>query len=218
MLERTRELNDWLSGQRCRALVEALSQKKFKALYCERSADAVNYILGEAESAGSIGFGGSLSVADMKLSASLLEAGKEILNHGLPDLTPEQRTEIMRRQQTCDLFLSGTNAATLDGCLINIDGLGNRVSAMIYGPKKVIVVVGRNKIVEGGIIEGIQRIKRESAPPNARRLGKKTPCAGTGFCTDCDSPDRICHVTTIIDSKPSGTDIHVLVVNEEMGL
>jgi hypothetical protein len=124
----------------------------------------------------------------------------------------------MKRQQTCDLFLSGTNAATTDGCLINIDGLGNRVAAMIYGPNKVIVVVGRNKIVEGDLIDGIQRIKAESAPPNARRLGRNTPCAVTGFCSDCDSPDRICHVTTIIDSKPSATDLHVLVVNEDMGL
>ncbi len=218
MLDRTRELADWLTGQKCRALVEALNRKNFQALYCAGSEAAADYILAEAGTAHSIGFGGSLSVADMKLTATLMEAGKEILNHGFPDLTPEQRTEIMQRQQTCDLFVTGTNAATIDGALINIDGLGNRVAAMIYGPKKVIVVVGRNKIVEGDIIAGIQRVKNESAPPNARRLGKKTPCAQTGFCCDCDSPERICHVTTIIDSKPSGTDIRVLVVNEDMGL
>jgi hypothetical protein len=126
--------------------------------------------------------------------------------------------EIMKRQLTCDLFLSGTNAATLDGCLVNIDGNGNRVAAMIYGPSKVIVVVGRNKIVEGDIGDAIKRVKDKASPPNAMRLGKKTPCATTGFCCDCDSPQRICHVTTIIDSKPSQTDFHVLVVNEDMGL
>ena len=200
------------------SLVDALHAKHFTAVYCENGEDAAAYILEEAESANSIGFGGSYSVADLQVETSLRESGKEILNHGHPDLTPEQKHETMQRQQTCDLFLCGTNAATTDGCLINIDGRGNRVSAMIYGPKKVIVVVGRNKIVEGDIIDGIQRIKNESAPPNAKRLNKKTPCAESGFCSDCDSPDRICHVTTIIDSKISGSDFHVLVVNEDMGL
>jgi L-lactate utilization protein LutB len=218
MQPRTLELNDWLSEKKCRKLVDNLNARHFKATYCATSQEAADYILAEAQTARSIGFGGSLSVADLKLTTPLREQGKEILNHGFPDLTPEQRVEIMKRQLTCDLFLSGTNAATLDGCLVNIDGNGNRVAAMIYGPSKVIVVVGRNKIVEGDIGDAIKRVKDKASPPNAMRLGKKTPCATTGFCCDCDSPQRICHVTTIIDSKPSQTDFHVLVVNEDMGL
>ena len=218
MQPRTLEFNAWLSEKICRKLVANLAAKHFKAVYCATGQEAADYILAEAQSAHSIGFGGSLSVADMKLTTLLKDQGKEILNHGFPDLTVEQRVEIMKRQQTCDLFLSGTNAATLDGCLVNIDGNGNRVAAMIYGPSKVIVVVGRNKIVEGDIGDAIQRIKDRSAPPNAMRLGKQTPCATTGFCCDCDSPQRICHITTIIDSKPTLTDFHVLVVNEDMGL
>ncbi|MFO7936612.1 MAG: lactate utilization protein [Kiritimatiellia bacterium] len=218
MLERTRKLNDWLTGQKCKALVDVLTEKHFTAVYCESSKDAVSYILKEAESAGSIGFGGSLSIADLQIEDTLRQAGKEILNHGNPELSSEQKHEITLRQQTCDLFLSGTNAATLDGCLVNIDGRGNRVSAMIFGPKKIIVVVGRNKIVEGDFVDGIERVKNVSAPPNARRLNKKTPCAESGFCADCDSPDRICHVTSVIDSKISGSDFHILVVNEDMGL
>lgn len=218
MLEKTKELNSWLTGCKCKALVDALNKKHFTAVYCETEKDAAEYILKEAENAESIGFGGSYSVSDMQVEAALVKDGKEILNHGNPELTPEQKYEITLRQQTCDLFLSGTNAATLDGCLINIDGRGNRVSAMIFGPKKVIIVVGRNKIVEGDFADGIQRIKNEAAPPNALRLNKETPCAKTGFCHDCDTPDRICHVTTIIDSKPSGSDFHVLVVNQDMGL
>jgi hypothetical protein len=218
MQEKTKELNNWLTGKKCKALVEALNKKHFTAVYCKSEKEAAEYILKEAEEAQSIGFGGSISVADLQIEAALEKSGKKILNHGRPGLTTEQKFEAMQRQQSCDLFLSGTNAATIDGCLINIDGRGNRVSAMIYGPKKVIVVVGRNKIVEGDIVDGIQRIKNESAPPNAKRLNKETPCAKTGFCHDCDSPDRICHVTTIIDSKPSGSDFHILVVNEDMGL
>jgi L-lactate utilization protein LutB len=218
MLPRTLELNDWTSEKKCRKLVENLARKHFTAVYCATAQDAADYILKEAEEVANVGFGGSLSVADLKLTSPLADRGKEILNHGFPDLSPEQRVAIMKRQQTCDLFLTGTNAVTLDGCLVNIDGNGNRVAAMIYGPSKVIVVAGRNKIVEGSIGDALKRIKRLSAPPNALRLGKQTPCAAAGFCADCDSPQRICHVTTVIDSKPSLTDLHVLVVNEDMGL
>ena len=218
MQPRTIELNDWTSEKKCRRLVENLAKKHFTAVYCATAQEAADYILKEAGAAVSVGFGGSLSVADLKLTTPLAAQGKEILNHGFPDLAPEQRMAIMKRQQTCDLFLTGTNAVTLDGCLVNIDGNGNRVAAMIYGPSKVIVVAGRNKIVEGDVNDAIRRVKNLSAPPNAARLSKQTPCAATGFCADCDSPQRICHITTIIDSKPSLTDMHVLVVNEDMGL
>ena len=218
MLPRTIELNNWTAEKKCRKLVENLIKKHFTAVYCATAKKAADYILGQAQTAKSVGFGGSLSVADLKLTTILADQGKEILNHGFPDLTPEQKQAIMKRQQTCDLFLTGTNAVTLDGCLVNIDGNGNRVAAMIYGPSKVIVVAGRNKIVEGDVCAALRRIKDKSAPPNAMRLGKQTPCAVTGFCADCDSPQRICHVTTIIDSKPSQTDLHVVVVNEDMGL
>jgi hypothetical protein len=124
----------------------------------------------------------------------------------------------MRRQLTCDLFLTGTNALTMDGCLVNIDATGNRAAAMFFGPDKVIVVAGRNKIVNGDIDDAVRRIKGCASPPNTRRLNFKTPCASTGLCSDCSSPDRICRITTIIDRKPRQTDLRVLVVNEDMGL
>lgn len=218
MQPRTLELNDWTSEKKCRAVVAALAKNRFTAVYCATAQEAADYILKHAETARTVGFGGSLSVADLKLTTTLSEQGKEILNHGFPNLTPEQKQATMKRQQTCDLFLTGTNAVTLDGCLVNIDGNGNRVAAMIYGPSQVIVVAGRNKIVEGDVADAIKRIKNQSSPPNAMRLNKQTPCATTGFCCDCDSPQRICNVTTIIDRKPTLTDLHVLVVNEDMGL
>ncbi len=218
MQTRTIELNTWTSEKKCRAVVAALAKRRFTAVYCASAREAADYILAQAEGARTIGFGGSLSVADIALTATLADRGKEILNHGNPGLTPEQKREVMNRQQTCDLFLSGANAVTLDGCVVNIDGIGNRVSAMIYGPTKVIVVAGRNKIVEGDVADALRRIKDKASPPNAMRLGKQTPCAVTGFCADCDSPQRICNVTTILERKPSLTDFHVLVVNEDMGL
>ena len=213
----TSELNNWTHEQKCKKAVEVLGKKGFVAVYCATSVEAVDYILKEALEAKTIGFGGSMSVANLQLSDNLQQMGKELLNHGVPNLSMEERLEIMRRQLNCDLFLTGTNALTLTGCLVNIDATGNRVGAMIFGPRKVIVVAGRNKLVSD-TQAALQRIKDYASPPNAKRLNYKTPCAVTGFCADCNSPERICRVTSIIEYKPRLTDMRVLVVNEEMGL
>lgn len=211
------DLTYWNYEQKCQKAVKALSKNGFKAIYCGTKQEAFNYIMQETRGSNSIGFGGSLSVADLNLAEILKDSGKELLNHGIPGLSPEERLSIMRRQLTCDLFLTGTNALTLEGRLVNIDGSGNRAAAMFFGPQKVIIVSGRNKIAEN-TKEALRRIKAYAAPPNARRLNMNTPCAETGFCTDCDSPNRICRITTIIEKKPRFTDIHVLVVNEDLGL
>lgn len=217
-MSRTEELNDWAYALKCEKAVAGLKKNGFDALYCQSGEEVFHYIVNEAEKAKSVGFGGSLSVSDLKLADKLKGMGKEILNHAAPDLTPEEKLAVTRRQLTCDLFLTGSNAVTLSGVLVNIDGNGNRAAAMFYGPLKVIVVVGRNKLVDGGVEDAIRRIKEFAAPANAKRLDLATPCATTGFCSDCNSPQRICRVTTIIEKKPRNTDIRVLVVNEEMGL
>ena len=211
------ELNNWTHEQKCKKAVEVLGKKGFIAVYCATSVEAVDYILKESAEAKTIGFGGSMSVANLQLSDKLQQMDRELLNHGIPNLSMEERLEIMRRQLNCDLFLTGTNALTLTGCLVNIDATGNRVGAMIFGPRKVIVVAGRNKLVSD-TEAALERIKDYASPPNAKRLNYKTPCAVTGFCADCNSPERICRVTSIIEYKPRLTDMRVLVVNEDMGL
>jgi hypothetical protein len=217
-MELTKELVDWSYGQKCEMAVNSLKKNGFDAIYCPTCAEAYDYIMAEAAGSDSVGFGGSLSVAGLKVAERLKEMGKELLIHSDRGLTSEERRDVMRRQLTCDLFLSGTNALTLSGCLVNIDATGNRVGSMLFGPKKVIVVAGRNKLVDGDISDAVKRIKAWSSPPNARRLNFNTPCAKTGFCCDCNSPERICRITTIIDRKPRQTDLRVLVVNAEMGL
>jgi L-lactate utilization protein LutB len=212
------ELSAWAFEQKCEKAVESLGKNGFTAVYCRTAQDAYDIINKEAAEARTIGFGGSMSVVDLEIEKLLQEQGKEILNHGRPGLTPAESLEIRRRQLTCDLFLTGTNALTLSGALVNIDGAGNRVAAMIFGPRKVIVLAGRNKLVDGSIDDAIKRVKDFAAPPNAKRLNLNTPCAKTGFCVDCGSPDRICRVTTVMDRKPRVADIIVLVVNEDMGL
>jgi L-lactate utilization protein LutB len=213
----TEELVSWTHEQKCHKAVEALGKNGFSALYCATPQDACDYIVTEANAALTVGFGGSMSIAGLGVEAILREQGKEILNHGLQGLSRDERMEIMRRQLTCDLFLSGCNALTLNGALVNIDATGNRAAAMFFGPRKVIVVVGRNKLVDGTAQDAVLRVKNWATPPNARRLNFNTPCASTGFCSDCNSPDRLCRVTTIIDRKPRFTDVRVLVVNSDLG-
>jgi len=217
-MSKTKELVDWTHERKCLNAVESLGRNGFTAVYCQTADEAAQYILAEAADARTVGFGGSMTIADLDLGPRLLEKGKELLNHGAPGLSLEERLSIMHRQLACDLFLTGSNALTLSGCLVNIDATGNRVGSMFFGPKKVIVVVGRNKLVDGDAADAVRRVKDWASPPNARRLGYKTPCAETGFCQECNSPERICRITVIMDRKPKFTDVRVLVVNEDMGL
>lgn len=212
----TDDLINWSFEQKCRKTVDALEKNGFIAQYCATLQDAASYIVTAATAAHTIGFGGSMSIAALDVEKLLRDQGKEILNHAAGG-SRDEKLAIMRRQLTCDLFLTGSNAVTLDGELVNIDATGNRVGAMLFGPEKVIVVAGRNKLVDGSLQDAIKRVKNWATPPNSKRLNFKTPCSATGFCSDCNAPDRLCRVTTIIDRKPRFTDLHVLVVNAEMG-
>lgn len=206
----------WVYEQKCKKAVQALQNNGFEAIYCQNRQEAYDNIISAAQNADSIGFGGSMSVEELQLIPELKKMGKELLHHGLPGLTPGEQQDIRRRELTCDLFLTSSNAVTLAGQLVNIDGVGNRVGAMTFGPKKVIVVAGRNKIVED-LDAAMKRIKFIAAPANARRLNKRLPCASTGFCSNCKSPESICRATVILDLKPSLSDISVLIINDDMG-
>ena len=195
----------------------ALRRRGFAAECFATGAAAAARVSELAADAKSVGFGGSMTLAALGLAETLAAAGKEIWRHGDPKWRPEEKMDVMRRELMCDLFLTSANALTADGRLVNIDGNGNRVAASIYGPKKVVFVVGRNKLVDGGLDDAVARIKRCACPPNCRRLNKRTPCALTGECADCSSPDRICMVTVVMDRRPRSTDVHVVLVDEELG-
>lgn len=185
----------------CLKAVEGLEKRGFEAVFVKTGAEAAALVMKEAEVAQSVGWGGSETVKALGLREKLVAAGKEIRDH----------------QLVMDLFLLSANAITADGRIVNIDGNGNRVAASINGPKRVIYLIGRNKIVDGGIDAAIARIKKFACPPNCKRLGKQTPCALTGVCGDCDSPDRICKVTAIFDRKPTGISAKVIVIDEDLG-
>ena len=181
--------------------VEALRRRGYEAVAVATREEAKAVVLKEAESAASVGWGGSETIKEIGARAALESSGKEIRDH----------------QTQMDLFLLSANAMTEDGIIVNIDGTGNRVAASIFGPKRVVYVVGRNKVVPGGVLEAIVRAKKSACPPNCRRLSKKTPCATLGTCADCDSPDRICKVTAVFDRCPTRTSTLVVLVDEDLG-
>ena len=190
-----------MSEELCRRAVEGLRRRGYEAVFAHTPEEAAALVMREAEHAASVGWGGSETIKALGVRERLAAAGKEIRDH----------------QLVMDLFLLSANALTADGRIVNIDGRGNRVAASIAGPSRVVYVIGRNKIVEGGVDDAIARIKRCACPPNCRRLGKKTPCAVTGVCADCDSPDRICKVTAVFDRRPTGISTLAIVVDADLG-
>jgi hypothetical protein len=209
------EIGLWQLEARARRCVEALRKNGFDAAFYPGAESVRTRVLAECEKAGSIGFGGSLSVRELGIFEALEGKGKTLLDHGR--VPPEQKAAARIGQLTCDLFLTGTNAVTLDGCLVNLDMIGNRINAMAFGPGKTVVVAGGQKVV-ADVSEAIRRIKATAAPRNAKRLQLSTPCVSSGFCQDCDSPQRICRVYSIIERKPAHSDISVLLCGEPMGL
>ena len=189
----------------CRKAVEGLRARGFDAEFACDSKDALAKILELAKGASSLGTGGSATLKAIGAVEALKAAGLETFAHG------------DAREQTADIYLLSANALTLDGRIVNIDGTGNRVSASIYGPKRVVYAIGRNKLVSGGVDEALARIHEKASPPNCSRLGRRTPCAASGRCADCDSPERICNVTVVFDRRPSRTPTTVLVINEDLG-
>jgi len=201
-------------NQKIENTLKALKKNGFKARYFEDSKSAAKTLLEEISVTDKVGIGGSMTIKELGLPDALLQRGNTVYFHWL-ETTPEGMDNARRNASTADVYLTSTNALTEKGQLVNIDGTGNRVSAMVFGPKKVYVVCGINKLVDD--IDGaIKRIK-DNAYKNARRLNLKTPCAITEKCNDCDSPQRMCNVTTIIEKKPNKIDIEVMIIGESLG-
>mgnify|MGYP001371451884 FL=1 len=204
-------LKQWHWEQLGKKAVEALKKNNFNAEYCENAAVAKQRLLELIPEQGSVGFGGSVTISDFNIREALAARGNQVLYHHAPGLTPEQVKAIRKQQLVCDCFVCSTNAITLDGKLVNVDGTGNRVAAMIFGPEKVIIVAGANKIVKD-VDAALERIEMYTAPLNNKRLNTGNPCTITGICMDCANPNRICNVVTIMQKRPRLTDITVLVV------
>ncbi|HTX71254.1 MAG TPA: lactate utilization protein [Rectinemataceae bacterium] len=209
-------VEQWHSETIGRAACEALKRNGFDAQYVHGAAEALELVASFVRPGMSVGFGGSMTVRALGASDRIKELGGTILDHNAPGLDPTRKLEILRAQLTCDLFLSGSNAVTLEGDIVNVDGNGNRVAALTFGPRKTVVVVGTNKIVRD-LDEALARIETRAAPLNNKRLDRPNPCTKAGLCQDCQGETRICRVYQILRRKPSLSDFTVIVVGENLG-
>lgn len=192
----------------------ALVRKGFSVHHAATMAEAKSIVLTLIGEADSIGFGGSVTLREMGLYEELQAMGRHPHWHWKND---EPKPEVFALATSSDVYLVSSNAITADGCLVNIDGTGNRVGAMIAGPKQVIVVAGANKLVSGGVPQALARIKSVACPLNARRLGLDTPCAHEGKCDAAHCQRSMCNVTSIIERPVGGHKITIVLVDEEAG-
>jgi len=194
-------------------LAKTMQKKGYRATCCDNREDARKILLSEVKQGETVGIGGSVTVQELDILDALAEKGCVVHWHWLPT---ENAAQTRKLAAGADVYLCSTNAVTEAGELVNIDGTGNRVAAMVFGPGRNIIVISKNKITSG-LDAAQKRVKEIACPKNALRLSLSTPCALTGKCNDCDAKDRMCNVTTIISSPPGKRDMHILLVNEDMG-
>lgn len=211
------ELHRWFQELQVERTLKALRKNNFQAEFVPAACDAPGEIFKRIPEGSTVGVGGSMTLTQIGFFEEAKKYPIQLLHPFAPGVSPEESLRIRREIFLADVFVSSSNAVTEDGKLINLDGTGNRVAAMIFGPTKVILVCGVNKLVKD-MAEAHRRVQEWAAPMNARRLGVKTPCAETGLCADCDSPQRICNIYTILAKKPLRTDITVFLVGEPLGL
>lgn len=200
--------------KRGQLLVKNLQSRHFEAYYCEDKESALRKALELIPADATVGWGGATSAVQIGL-IDAVKTGYQVFDRDTCS-TMEDRVKMMKRCLTADVFLTGANAISMDGQMVNIDGIGNRVAAIVYGPDSVIVVAGMNKVVDT-LEDAVRRARNIAAPMNQQRFTNQTPCQITGMCADCKSPECICNQILITrNSKPAGR-IKFIIVGEELG-
>ncbi|MCG8454449.1 MAG: lactate utilization protein [Spirochaetales bacterium] len=199
----------------------ALERNRFDAHVAENMEDAQRLVWEELVpplNGGTVSWGGSMTLKDAGLKRKFFESPDwEVIDVDNRELSPEERLERRRQSLLADLYFLGSNALIEDGRLVNLDMIGNRVAALTFGPKKVVVLVGRNKVC-ADLDSAMRRVRDYASPANARRLSMATPCAQTSMCHDCSSEQRICNNWTITEKSFPEHRISVVLINEDLGL
>ena len=198
-------------------IIRNLEKRRMEGSYAPSTEQAKGEILSMIPKGASVFRCGSMTAVDMKLWEDIARLpGVTLIDPYEPGISREEGLERRRRGMLADVMISSSNAITLDGRLVNLDGMGNRVAAMIFGPRKVILVVGMNKVVHS-LESAMDRVKHYAGPVNAIRLNLKAPCVKTGLCSDCRSPQRICNMWSIIEGHMVEGRIHVKLVGQTLG-
>ncbi|MDP3039287.1 MAG: lactate utilization protein [Deltaproteobacteria bacterium] len=211
------QFHQWYQELQVERTIVALKKNNFDARFFPKASEALAEVWKMIPEGSTVGYGGSLTLNQIGFIEEAQKRSVKFLNPFAKGLSPEEGEKIRRQIFSADFFLASSNAITEDGKLYNIDATGNRVGPMIYGPKKVILLCGVNKIVKD-IDEAQKKVQEWTAPMNVKRLGYKNPCGQTGECSDCASPERICNAYVILAKKPRRTDISVFIIGEFLGL
>jgi len=210
------EYKTWLWEKQGELCAKNLKKHDFDSHFTKDIAEARQLILDMITGYESFGFAGSSTTRALGIIDELNSRGRTIFDHWQEHLTPEESLKIRLEQGRCDCFFCSANAISLTGEIVNVDGVGNRTNAMTFGTKKVIIVAGMNK-VRPDLHSAVKRVAEIAGPMRAKSLNMDLPCAQTGVCSDCNSPQRICRVTTILHRRPMMTDMSVILINQELG-
>ncbi len=203
------------NGLLAEKIIKGLESRNMEGFYAETKEEALKTALELIPEGSSIGWGGSVSVDAIGLKDAVCSGNYRIHDRNAAG-TEEEKRQIELEVLGSDFLLCSSNAITEDGILVNIDGRGNRVAGIVYGPKNVIMVVGMNKVVKT-LEDAWSRARNEAAPINAQRFPIQTPCKKTGSCADCKSPDTICCQFLVTRFSKVPKRIKVILVNEELG-
>ena len=207
---------DFVMGKRVEKTIKSLEKNNMRGYFVQDEQEAIEKIKEIMKKGDVVTVGGSMTLFEIGAIELLRNGDYEFLDRYAQGLTPEEIKEVFRKGFSADSYLTSSNAITEQGELYNIDGIGNRVASMLYGPDKVIVVVGKNKITVN-LEDAIKRVKSISSPANNTRLNKTNPCVKSGFCSECDSPTRICNEYTLIKRQAKADRIHVIIINKDLG-
>lgn len=206
----------WVNEEKILRTIASLEKNNMNGYIVSNKEELINKIISLTNEGEKVSCGGSMSLAETGVMDLLRSGRYNFLDRAKEGLSVEDIDRIYRECFFADTYFSSSNAITEAGELYNVDGNGNRVAALLFGPKKVIIVAGVNKIVKN-LDEAIKRNREIAAPANAKRLNKSTPCTKIGYCMDCKSPEKICREYTVIKSQKDKNRIHVIFLNDNIG-
>lgn len=198
-----------------RKLTDNFAMRNIAVQWFESFDEVKAYLLAQIPIIATVGIGNSATLKSMDITSVLCDRGNTVFDKNLATI-PDQIRELKRASLLSDCYITGSNAVSADGKIVNIDHSGNRVAAIAYGPDKVYIVIGKNKIT-GTYGQALKRARNTAAPLNAKRAGYNPPCIAAGNCVDCNSPERVCFVISTIEGQSVKNRLTLLIANEEEG-
>lgn len=206
----------WFYQRRAESVVEALQKNRMNASFLAEPAQVAAAVMEMIPQNATVAMGGSVTMFQTGVVDALRQGPVQLIDRYEPGIPPEEVGARLKRGLTADVFVSGVNAITEQGELVFVDATCNRVAPILFGPDKVIIIAGCNKIVPN-LAYAQERIRHFVAPTNAHRINRKTPCAVSGRCEDCASPERICNATVVIHKQANPKRLHLILVGGELG-